>query len=655
MDTSFPFTANNSTELRTAIQDAVSGNDINLLSGVTYDSITTLAKFVCGVPLTPGSGYDIDGGGATILDTRILQQNIDGPYGPGFLTSTGSNMVMEYASGGAVDGLALLSATMAAISLQGVTFQGQHRGWDGNGGLYMAARAFGSASIDVAINIETSRINIEGQGNNFNPNNPTSTGGSAFLHSWNNKGNVSLTGNTFDEAGYLASFNFLNMVSAPAEGAWGAYTITGNTFKRSSNANARSEGNRLKNVDATLSGNSFLGGAFLQAEGDLTKIKFSGQNEFTTVAGSTAIYVSDTVTGNIVIDSGATTNFYGPGLALTYTSAADGSGVTLASTGAGYTAEITVVTPSGAPAVVSASLSEIIAGGQGNDTLTTDPNVGGGAWITGDAGNDTITSGSSFNPDYLFGGAGNDVISAGGGNDYAEGGEGNDSINAGTGADTVYGGNGSDTLLGGEGNDYLFGEADNDDISGGNGLDSLYGGNGVDTIDGGVGKDLIYGGADGDLLSGGADDDNILGEAGDDSLGGGDGADSLSGGEGNDTLNGGAGIDTLTGGSGNDSFAFNTTLSVSTNVDVITDFKTSGADKIVLSRSIFGGLSTTGVTTTEFGNTAGINRDLVYITSGVNSGGLFYANNGAATLAGYTRFATLTGTPSLAYTDFTVV
>jgi Ca2+-binding RTX toxin-like protein len=342
-----------------------------------------------------------------------------------------------------------------------------------------------------------------------------------------------------------------------------------------------------------------------------------------------------------------------------YTSAVDGTGVTLANTGASYTAEITLIDTDGAPVVESVGLSEIIAGGQGNDTLTADAGIGGNAWITGDAGNDTITSGNAFSTDYLFGGVGNDVISAGGGNDYVEGGEGNDSIDAGAGADTVYGGNGNDTLLGDEGNDHLYGEGDDDNIFGGNGLDTIYGGNGLDTLDGGAANDSIFGGNGEDLILGGAANDTLFGEAGADSLNGQDGLDRLLGGDDDDFINGGLGNDTLTGNSGNDSFVFNTTLSSSINVDIITDFKLGGAsDKIVLSTSIFGGLSTTtGVTPTEFGNSAQAGRDLVYITtSGGNQGGLFYANGGAASITSYTRFATLTGTPlTVSASDFIVI
>ncbi|MGO4840741.1 calcium-binding protein, partial [Rhizobiaceae sp. 2RAB30] len=64
----------------------------------------------------------------------------------------------------------------------------------------------------------------------------------------------------------------------------------------------------------------------------------------------------------------------------------------------------------------------------------------------------------------------------------------------------------------------------------------------------------------------------ISGGGGNDVLFGNNGNDTLDGGAGNDVLYGGIGNDTLTGGVGLDYFTFNTALSLTTNVDRITDF-----------------------------------------------------------------------------------
>lgn len=86
------------------------------------------------------------------------------------------------------------------------------------------------------------------------------------------------------------------------------------------------------------------------------------------------------------------------------------------------------------------------------------------------SGNDTIT-GTSKEQNYLYGGAGNDLITGNKGNDYLNGGEGND------------------TLKGGAGNDVLFGDSGNDSLDGGAGADLLIGGLGTDTLKGGSGAD----------------------------------------------------------------------------------------------------------------------------------------------------------------------
>jgi Ca2+-binding RTX toxin-like protein len=75
------------------------------------------------------------------------------------------------------------------------------------------------------------------------------------------------------------------------------------------------------------------------------------------------------------------------------------------------------------------------------------------------------------------------------------------------------------------------------------------------------------------------------------------GNNSISGGAGDDALYGGFGLDTLTGGAGNDRFYFNKAISAG-NIDTITDF-TSGADKIMLQKSVFGALDLGAVSAFE--------------------------------------------------------
>jgi len=120
----------NSTELRTRIQNAT-GSDpvINLTAAITY-SVATLAKTPSNVlqPALPFSGYTIHSsvaltapvqGSSTsaqltrkFSNTRIYQQNIDGPYSPGLI----KDVELTYTPGSD----ALLSATTGNFSLTNV-------------------------------------------------------------------------------------------------------------------------------------------------------------------------------------------------------------------------------------------------------------------------------------------------------------------------------------------------------------------------------------------------------------------------------------------------------------------------------------------------------------------------------------------------------
>lgn len=163
----------------------------------------------------------------------------------------------------------------------------------------------------------------------------------------------------------------------------------------------------------------------------------------------------------------------------------------------------------------------------------------------------------SDGPDFMRGGALDDLISGGGGDDRIDGLGGDD---------TLFGGDGNDALFGHEGDDLIYGEAGDDRLVGGNGSDTLFGGAGQDTLEGMDGDDVLIGGDGADTLQGGRGDDTLDGR--------GDGlSDYLNGEDGDDRLIGGSG-DVLTGSAGDDSFI----LRAGTDA-VITDFDAT-ADQI---------------------------------------------------------------------------
>ncbi|RCJ25446.1 hypothetical protein A6S26_16875 [Nostoc sp. ATCC 43529] len=232
--------------------------------------------------------------------------------------------------------------------------------------------------------------------------------------------------------------------------------------------------------------------------------------------------------------------------------------------------------------------------------------------VTGTAANDNLTNDKYWS--MMFGGDGNDTITAAYGNDTLVGGNGNDVLNGGAGYDTaVYTGQYKDyavsftsngnvqvkdtvTSNGNEGTDILSGV---EQINfAGNGVTLIFKGTAnndylVNTkqhwsmMYGDNGNDSLFGNSGNDTLLGGNDNDVLFGNSGNDNLIGGNGNDALLGDSGNDALTGGSGNDTLLGGAGLDVFVFN---SVSEGIDLIRDFQSSD-DKILIYGSSFGATS----------------------------------------------------------------
>ncbi|MEZ6190394.1 MAG: SdrD B-like domain-containing protein [Phycisphaerales bacterium] len=199
---------------------------------------------------------------------------------------------------------------------------------------------------------------------------------------------------------------------------------------------------------------------------------------------------------------------------------------------------------------------DTVDGGTGSDTITT---YAGKDVIRGGGDGDTIDSGDD--DDTVYGDGGNDIITTGQGNDTVYGGDGNDTIDAGIGNDTIDAGNGNDEVLGGDGIDNIIGGQGNDTIDGGDGDDIIYGNAGRDIILAGDGDDEVHAGSGNDQVFGEGGNDEIYGDDGHDMLFGdnGDtrtvgapGDDEIWAGHGNDLLVGQEGTDILMGGWGND-------------------------------------------------------------------------------------------------------
>jgi Ca2+-binding RTX toxin-like protein len=203
----------------------------------------------------------------------------------------------------------------------------------------------------------------------------------------------------------------------------------------------------------------------------------------------------------------------------------------------------------------------MIETGDGDDHVSTGPlSSKAQSYVRGGRGNDTMTVTTTtpyFGP-FVYGQAGDDVLTG-----SASG-------------DDLYGGDGDDTLVGGEGGDVLVGARGADDLSGGDGNDTLYDRSPaaeVDRYDGGAGSDGVdfqfrpsavrvdlaaRTTSDGDVLDsienayGGDGADTLLGDAGPNMLDGDAGDDDVRGRGGDDSVGGSAGIDALRGGAGDD-------------------------------------------------------------------------------------------------------
>jgi Ca2+-binding RTX toxin-like protein len=242
-------------------------------------------------------------------------------------------------------------------------------------------------------------------------------------------------------------------------------------------------------------------------------------------------------------------------------------------------------TPGPQTAPANGTVTVVINGGDGNDSLTvlaknTELASSG---LNGEAGDDVLNGADSN--ETLNGGDGNDRLVAGKGADIMNGGAGNDTLvwNNGDGSDTINGDAGNDgaevngnatlgdvftldpnadrikfqrtnlvpfTLDTSTERFQVNGLGGNDSVSASDGVGALTllsvdGGAGVDTVSGSDGPDLILGGEGVDTLTGRGGDDRIVGDRANDTMNGGAGDDTLvwNNGDATDVVNGDDGRD----------------------------------------------------------------------------------------------------------------
>src|SRR5215203_1677643 len=306
------------------------------------------------------------------------------------------------------------------------------------------------------------------------------------------------------------------------------------------------------------------------------------------VAGATSRPADAAVTASF---GSATVTVFGDSLNNTITISRDAAGKILVNGGA-------VVVAGGTPTVANTTLIQV-SGQAGNDTVTLNEANGAlpRANLFGGAGNDALTAGSGG--DQLFGQAGNDTLLGKGGFDFLFGGTENDMLTGGDADDQVFGEGGNDRMIWNPGDDTDLNEGgagtDTVEVNGGNGAEvftSTANGTRVRfdrldpapfSIDIGTSEKLVLnanGGNDsfsatGNLaaliainVDGGTGEDTILGSNGNDVLLSGDGDDFVDGQQGNDVASLGVGNDvfqwdpgdgndTIEGQDGTDTMLFN--------------------------------------------------------------------------------------------------
>lgn len=305
--------------------------------------------------------------------------------------------------------------------------------------------------------------------------------------------------------------------------------------------------------------------------------------------------------------------------------------------------------------------------------------------IQGNAGNDSLQGGAG--DDKLFGGADNDVLTGGAGADHLSGSSGidtaryadaaagvtvslaNASLNTGEAAGDTF--ESIENLTGSGFGDKLSGNFRNNILAGGDGNDTLTGAAGADTLDGGAGTDVAsYAGAAAGVVASLANKaantgdaagdinlsiENLIGSGFADVLNGDNVVNVINGGAGNDIIKGDGGNDILKGGSGNDFFTFNSALDAVGNVDTIIDFDVA-ADTIRLDDAIFTALTAGALPASAFKDTADGPKDaddrIIYNSA---TGNLYYDADGSGAAFGNVKFASLTGAPALAASDFVVI
>lgn len=397
--------------------------------------------------------------------------------------------------------------------------------------------------------------------------------------------------------------------------------------------------------------------SFLQSDPDLGKVGINFEGAITTnfstdnfsgslskltltaskFVSSTIIEGNLSVTGNSrTIASGSTSSSISGTLTGYRESYKDGSYVKISGDGGS-------VAYDGADEIGYQLLSDANNWG-GNDTIKLDlpSSIYDEITIASGEGDDVISIKGGINKITVNAGDGNDTITSLGGNHYIAGGQGHDTYIVDSTTDSIIEnfGEGTDTIQ----------SSINYQLSDSSNIENL-------TL---IGKKSINGtGSNGNNM--------ITGNSAVNKINGGNGDDQINGGAGNDVIDGSLGNDALTGGKGNDFFVFSTLIDSVINLDTILDFKSSGADKIHLSKTIFTQVSSitptakgVALSSSDFLSSTSVNEATnsgQHILYNKSTGALFYDadGSGANSAVQIALIGTTPQHPELIAKDFFVI
>ncbi|NTV50673.1 MAG: hypothetical protein HGB32_03230 [Geobacteraceae bacterium] len=510
----------------------------------------------------------------------------------------------------------IFNDTLAGNSLDNVLNGGAGNGNDILDGGANTAGGFDTASYAYATGAVTVSLALSGSQNTINAGSDTLINIEGLLGSDNND---TLIGN--------ANNNWI-------DGGDGADTLDGGTGVDTLSYASATTGITITlndlNATHTLSASNTQGDSLTDFE------NLIGSDYNDTLHGDSLSNVIEGGLGNDILDGGA--NISGIGDTVSYAHAIAGVTVSLATgvsqntfaAGGDTLSNFENLTGSDyGDTLTGDNLSNIIAGGEGNDLLYANASgatliAGVGDQLLGGNGTDTVSfkySGAvtvtingtavhdgvtdtmtgienlvgSTNADFIYGDGNDNVIDGGGGNDYIDGGAGNDTVTftSASGAVTVdlnnhsaigYGTNqlyNMEHIIGSGYDDTLTGNSSNNIIEGGAGNDWMDGGTATDTASystagSGVTVSLAIHTAQ-NTVGAGTDTlyynalsshsfENLTGSAYNDALTGDTAANTLDGGAGDDLLNGGFGADILIGGTGSDTVSYAGSTAVTVNL-----------------------------------------------------------------------------------------